>query len=126
MVHLISYDLNGHERPAAYEHVKQVIEQHATAAYRVLYSQWLVETNQSSVAWWNALKEVVDRNDRVFICQVPNRACFGYLDAEAGEWLKQRRHLPDCELRPLAAFGAVKPRSSVTVHPGRGERERIP
>lgn len=94
MVLLISYDLNGHERPAAYERVRQAIEQHATASFRVLYSQWLVDSNQSPVAWWNTLSGLLDSNDRMFITQVPNRASFGYLDPGAWEWLQQRGLFP--------------------------------
>jgi hypothetical protein len=44
MVLLISYDLNGRERPSSYTKVKNYIEQHATSSIRPLYSQWFVET----------------------------------------------------------------------------------
>ncbi len=94
MVLLISYDLNGHERPDAYQRVKAAIEQYATAELRILYSQWLVETNYSPVAWWNMLEALIDSNDRVFIVQVPNRASYGYLDPGTWEWLERRGIYP--------------------------------
>jgi hypothetical protein len=39
MVLLISYDLNGHERPSAYADIRRVIEREATDFRRALYSQ---------------------------------------------------------------------------------------
>ncbi|MBN1607693.1 MAG: hypothetical protein JW940_13735 [Polyangiaceae bacterium] len=90
MVLLISYDLNGRERPAAYERVKDVIETNALAWIRPLYSQWLIETNASPGAWTTSLRGVMDANDKLLIVQVTNRSYSGYLDTAVWEWLEQR------------------------------------
>lgn len=42
MVLLISYDLNGKERPSSYADVKGFIEANAISWARPLYSQWFV------------------------------------------------------------------------------------
>jgi hypothetical protein len=90
MVLLISYDLNGQERPASYAQLRQAIEQHAGSSIRPLYSQWLVETNSSPRAWFNALEPLIDPNDRLLIVQVTNRSYWGYLDKAVFDWLAAR------------------------------------
>lgn len=90
MVLLISYDLIGHERPAAYQRVKQAIEQNANAAIKPLYSQWLVETNSSPQAWTSTLRGVMDDNDSLLIVQVTNHSYAGFLNRKIWDWLRQR------------------------------------
>lgn len=51
MILLVSYDLNGHERPSAYTAVRDRIESHAISAKKPLYSQWLIETHDSPAQW---------------------------------------------------------------------------
>lgn len=88
MVLLISYDLNGHERPAAYAAVRGVIERHAIDWRKPLYSQWLVETNDSCQTWTNRLLQVMDPNDYLFVCRVPPKPYhWGWLEKEIWEWL---------------------------------------
>lgn len=72
MVLLISYDLNGHERPSSYRRVKNYIEQHAGSSIRPLYSQWFIETASTPQQWVDALRNnnLIDANDRLFICRV--------------------------------------------------------
>jgi hypothetical protein len=91
MVLLISYDLNGKERPSSYTKVKNYIEKHATSAIRPLYSQWFLETTYSAQAWVDALRknELVDSNDRLFVCQV-QRPFQGLLTKEEWAWLNAR------------------------------------
>lgn len=89
MVLLISYDLNGHERPEAYEAVKDVITSHASAYIKPLYSQWFVETGESPDTWVGWLKEVTDRGDRLFVLQV-QRPYQGLLTNKQWEWLRVR------------------------------------
>jgi hypothetical protein len=89
VVHLISYDLNGHERPAAYEAVRQVIESAARDFRRPLRSQWLVNTAESADAWAHRLYPVLDADDRLLICEVtsPNQ---GWLPEDIWLWLNAR------------------------------------
>lgn len=91
MVLLISYDLNGHERPSSYTAVKNYIEKHATSSIRPLYSQWLVETGSGPDPWVDALRNnnLVDSNDRLFICEV-RRPFQGLLTEAAWKWLNAR------------------------------------
>jgi hypothetical protein len=91
MVLLISYDLNGHERPAAYEAVKAYIEQHSTSSIRPLYSQWFVETMHSAQAWVDGLRKakLIDANDRLFVNEVL-KPYQGSLDSADWAWLNAR------------------------------------
>jgi hypothetical protein len=91
MVLLISYDLNGHERPSSYRKVKDYIEQHSQSSIRPLYSQWFVETTASPHAWVDAMlkSEIIDHNDRLLICEVHEPAQ-GWLDESDWAWLSAR------------------------------------
>jgi hypothetical protein len=89
MVLLISYDLNGHERPAAYTAVKKAIEEGSVDFRRPLYSQWFVETEATPNDWQQHLSKVMDANDKLFICQVAPGSD-GWLDKEVWTWLNAR------------------------------------
>jgi hypothetical protein len=91
MVLLISYDLNGHERPSSYTKVKNYIEKHAQAFIRPLYSQWFVETAYSVDAWVDALRNnnLIDGNDRLFVCQI-HKPYQGSLTKDQWAWLNAR------------------------------------
>lgn len=89
MVLLISYDLNGHERPEAYEAVKDAITTNATAYIRPLYSQWFVQTDESVDTWVDRLQAVTDRSDRLFVVKV-QRPYQGLLTDKQWEWLRER------------------------------------
>lgn len=93
MVLLISYDLIGHERPAAYERVKKLIESAAGAGnfIKPLYSQWLVDTADSPTNWRGYLQQSggIDADDRLLISEItPTYA--GWLGQDAVDWLKGR------------------------------------
>ena len=91
MVLLISYDLNGHERPSAYAAIKSAIETKSISRIRPLYSQWFVTTNDSPATWANYLKSsrVVDGNDRLFITRVTS-GYQGWLTKEDWAWLNSQ------------------------------------
>lgn len=89
MVLLISYDLDGHERPSAYQAVKKKIEDAATSFKRPLYSQWLVETTASPDEWVEHLKPVLDGDDRLLVVRV-QAPYQGLLSKEVWDWLAQR------------------------------------
>ena len=90
MVLLISYDLNGRERPSAYEQVRRVIESNATSSVKVLYSQWLVETDGSPDWWKDQLKTVIDQNDYLFVSRVRRDEYSGWLPKSTWDWLRSR------------------------------------
>jgi len=89
MVFLISYDLNGRERPSAYTAVREMIERESISWARPLYSQWFVETRDSTATWQERMKTVTDRNDCWFICQV-TRGYKGWLHKDIWPWLDVR------------------------------------
>lgn len=89
MVLLISYDLNGQERPNAYTAVKKKIEEAATSFKKPLYSQWLVETTAAPQQWYEHLKPVIDQNDKLLIVQM-KQPYFGWLTKDVWEWLSSR------------------------------------
>lgn len=93
MVLLISYDLNGHERPAAYERVKKLIETGAGEGNSIkpLYSQWLVDTQATPTKWREYLKQTggIDSTDRLLITEV-TRNWDGWLDQTVIDWINAR------------------------------------
>lgn len=89
MVHLISYDLIGHERPSAYEAVESVIESEAESFRRPLYSQGLVETTHSASWWSDQVKTAIDDGDKLFVCRVTAES-FGWLPKSIWAWLAER------------------------------------
>lgn len=89
MVLLISYDLNNYERPVAYNEVKAMIENNATSFKKLLYSQWLVETDKTPASWSNLMKGITDRDDSWFIVQV-QRPYQGWLTKTIWSWLDEK------------------------------------
>lgn len=90
MVLLISYDLDHNQRPQNYERVRQLIEQHALSFQKPLYSQWLVETDESPDAWLTRLRAVVaDVDEYVLVVQV-RRPYQGWLPRSIWDWLNER------------------------------------
>ncbi|RNM11733.1 hypothetical protein [Nocardioides pocheonensis] len=89
MILLISYDLLGHERPSAYEAVKEVIEGSANSWKKPLYSQWFVETTDTVETWSERLKEVMDKGDKLLVIKV-QAPYQGWLPKEIWPWLKER------------------------------------
>jgi hypothetical protein len=89
MVLLISYDLNGHERPDAYDDVKKVITTNAIAYLKPLYSQWFVETSEGPGTWVERLTKVIDSDDQLFVVKV-TKPYQGWLTKSEWEWLDAR------------------------------------
>lgn len=89
MVILISYDLNGYERPEAYEEVASMIQSKATSFKKPLYSQWLVETSVSVETWHQRMKHVTDGDDNWLIVQV-KKPYKGWLNKDIWPWLRAR------------------------------------
>lgn len=89
MVLLISYDLNKHERPTAYDDVKKMIEKNAISAKKPLYSQWFVETDDTADVWYDLMKQVTDDDDNFFIVKV-TRPYKGWMSKSIWPWLRER------------------------------------
>ncbi len=89
MVILLSYDLNNHERPSAYEDVKKMIEGNAVSFKKPLYSQWFIETEDSVDVWHERMEKVTDSDDHWFIIQV-QKPRQGWLPQSVWTWLKER------------------------------------
>jgi hypothetical protein len=88
---LVSYDLNGHERPSGYVKVRKYIERHAISAIRPLYSQWLIQSDAGPAAWAVALQQngLVDLDDRLLVCRI-HPPYQGWLAADHWAWLNSR------------------------------------
>lgn len=89
MVILISYDLNGHERPSAYEQVKNAIASCAKDFRKPLYSQWFVETDEMVDTWVDRLTAVMDSDDKLFIMRV-QKPYNGWLPQSLYAWISAR------------------------------------
>lgn len=89
MIILLSYDLNNHERPEAYEDVKEMVIQNAKSYKKPLFSQWLIETDDSIQTWHERMKEVADEDDYWFIVKV-GTGRQGWLSKAVWEWLRAR------------------------------------
>lgn len=88
MIYLISYDLNGHERPSAYHVVEKMIKEESISWAKPLYSQWLVQTNDSLEAWHNRMKPLADADDRWLITKVDRSTSYGWLSKVVWEWFE--------------------------------------
>ena len=86
---LISYDLNGHERPESYAKIKDKIEKGATSSYKLLYSQWLVETDDTPHRWVEFLSASLDGDDRMLVTRVSSDWS-GWLSQQERTWLRER------------------------------------
>ena len=89
MVILLSYDLNGHERPSTYEDVKEMIDRYAISTKKPLYSQWLIETEDTVQTWSDRMKAVTDEDDYWLIIKV-QRPYQGWLPKAVWDWLDGR------------------------------------
>lgn len=89
MILLISYDLNNHESSDAYHAVEAVIKKHSISYAKPLYSQWLVETNDSPSSWGNRMENVTDADDSWLIVQV-TKNYVGYLPTNIQNWLSEK------------------------------------
>ena len=91
MIHLVSYDLNKHERPSAYDDVKTALDDNSTSMIRALYSQWLVETDLTASQLRDALKVVMDSDDRLMIVPIDKNTQYsGWLAKDRWAWLTER------------------------------------
>jgi len=89
MVLLLSYDLRGKERPENYEAVATAIKGKAISYRRPLYSQWLVETDESPQVWSDLLSSVADEDDGWLVVRV-QPPYQGWLASDVWEWLRPR------------------------------------
>lgn len=64
-----------------------MITENATSSTRPLFSQWLIETDDSIKEWHERMKVAADANDRWFICEVTSHHQ-GFLSKDAVKWLK--------------------------------------
>jgi hypothetical protein len=89
VVLLISYDLNGSERPKTYTAVADAIKKGAASWRRPLYSQWWVETTSTPDQWVDYLKSLLDSNDRLLVTQM-RTPYQGWLSKDDWSWLNSR------------------------------------
>ena len=79
MVYLISYDLIGKgedDYPQLIEALKK------DGAVRILYSEWLVQSNDRAVGVASRYAKLLDNNDRLFVCEVTQNSAYLRLQNE--------------------------------------------
>lgn len=90
MLLLISYDLSTSDRPPAYEAIKATIEAASGGrCRRPLYSQWLVDTEESVDTWVERLQGHLSPADRLLVVRVQGRTN-GWLPSEDWTWINAR------------------------------------
>jgi len=90
MVLLISYDLDNHQRPEAYEAIRKMIEGNSLSFKKILYSQWLVQTIETPDQWSNRLASLAD-SDKDYWFIVPVKHPYqGWLPAPIWDWLRPK------------------------------------
>lgn len=89
MVIMISYDLNNHEKPSAYQDVADMIKRYAKDQRKPLRSQWFVYTDDSVETWNSRMETVTDKNDSWFIVQI-KPPYNGWLPKDFWDWLRVR------------------------------------
>lgn len=89
MVLVISYDLNGRERPSAYAAVKTASKRDAISTGSLSTRSGLVETNSGPDACVDMLKPVMDANDILLVVQV-RRPIKGFLTKSLWDSLNAR------------------------------------
>lgn len=87
MLILVNYDLN---KPGKdYSNVIPTLENLCSDYIRPLKSFWLLDTNHTARRIREALMEVMDANDRLFICEVTPKND-GWLSTADWEWIHAR------------------------------------
>jgi hypothetical protein len=66
-----------------------MIEKNSISWAKPLYSQWLVETNETPETWSAWMGEVADSNDSWFVCYV-RKPYQGWMDKTLWPWLDAR------------------------------------
>lgn len=89
IVLLISYDQEHRARPERCQAVHEVIAMHADDMWRPLFSQWMVETDDSPDEWRERIQPVIDWNDNLLIARMTDEYA-GYLHDDAWDWLRSR------------------------------------
>lgn len=87
--YLISYDLGMPETSEDYQELINCIKSLGSTWAKPLYSVWLVKSSMVIADVRDALRERIDRNDRLFVVDVTGDASAWFnLPEEVATWLK--------------------------------------
>lgn len=85
MKYLINYDLKAPGRN--YDDLINAIKGYGTWA-NICRSCWAIISNQTAVQIRDTLKQYIDKNDVLFVCEFDDWASYG-LSQEVANWLKR-------------------------------------
>lgn len=86
MVYLITYDLC--KEGQDYEVLEEAVKSNCSEYFRIMQSTILVKTRIDEIQLRNALRQVMDNNDKLFIVRVI-RPFTGWLADNVWEWLER-------------------------------------
>ncbi|WP_350303041.1 hypothetical protein [Pediococcus acidilactici] len=84
--YIVSYDLDNPGQK--YNELKKIIDAHSIDWCRYLDSTFLIRTNDSANDILQALKAVIDSNDRVFIANISNTDYSGWLIDKQRDYIR--------------------------------------
>lgn len=84
--YIVSYDLDNPGQK--YNELKKIIGAHSIHWCRYLDSTFLIRTNDSADDILQALKAVIDSNDRVFIANISNTDYSGWLIDKQSDYIR--------------------------------------
>ena len=76
--YLVSYDL---DKPGQ-NYEKLISELERLGAFRVLFSQWAVQLNNTAIEVRDHLLQFIDSNDRMLVMEVGNWASWGLMSSD--------------------------------------------
>ena len=89
MILSISYDLRKPGRN--YDDLYKTIKSAPSWAH-AMDSLWFISTDESTERWSNRLRQVMDRNDWLFVVDITGQPRHGWMKKEIWEWLEKHNH----------------------------------
>jgi hypothetical protein len=89
MVLLITYDQDHIVRPERHQAVHEIVQMYADDYVRVMFTQWLVETDLPTTEWLEVVQSVIDFNDNILVTELSDDFA-GFLHDDAWDWLRSR------------------------------------
>ncbi len=90
MILSISYDLNkaGQNYSDLYDTIKT-----APGYIRAMDSYWFIYTSESVNTWSDRLRQVIDKNDNIFIVDITGQSRQGWMKQSVWDWLDKHAAL---------------------------------
>ena len=85
---LVTYDLNHHEKWNDYKKLKDAINTYLNNK-KILYSVYIVKTNDTAQQVCDKLLPCIDENDRLFCTEIKSSTSQGRLSSELWKWIQE-------------------------------------